>query len=99
MRVNIVGVGHFIKPYEDYGLRLGDKVTLRKETDNGYDDEAVAVFKGNEQIGYVANSVSSKILGCLSAGRLYDRIEDDVEAEIELLHGKGVIVAKIVGEG
>ena len=54
-------------------LRVGDVLTLKKDPDNIYDDEAILVYdKNNCKVGYVANSVSSVARGTYSAGRIYD---------------------------
>ena len=64
-------------------LRVGDELTLRKDPDNRYDDEAVAVYDSSEmKIGYVANSVHSVARGTYSAGRLYDRIGEECRCRV-----------------
>lgn len=56
-------------------LKVGDILTLKKELDNIYDDEAIAVYtKDGFKCGYVANSVSTVARGTYSAGRIYDVI-------------------------
>ena len=75
---------------EDFGgtthLRAGDKLTLRKDHDNIYDDEAIAAFGRHEtKCGYVANSVGTVARGTLSAGRLYDRIEEEGTCEVRFI--------------
>ena len=60
-------------------LKTGDRLILKKERDNIYDDEAIIAYKENKtKVGYVANSVHSVARGTYSAGRLYDRIGDEV---------------------
>jgi len=57
-------------------IRVGDELTLKKDPNNCYDDEAIAVYdKNNVKIGYVANSVSTVARGTYSAGRIYDIID------------------------
>lgn len=59
-------------------LRVGDILSLKKEPDNEYDDEAIAVYDKNQtKIGYIANSVSSVARGTYSSGRVYDRVENE----------------------
>ena len=59
-------------------LKVGDILMLKKEPDNLYDDEAIAVYtKDNFKCGYVANSVHSVARGSYSSGRVYDIIKDD----------------------
>ena len=72
-----------------YGIEFLEKgmtVKLVKEPDNQYDNEAIKVeLKPFGTIGYVANSVKTVIGECYSAGRLYDKIENEAEAEIAYL--------------
>lgn len=78
-------------------LRVGDKLILRKDKKNVYDDEAIIVYKENKtKVGYVANSVHSVARGTYSAGRLYDRIEDETECIVRfILIEEGCMVAEI----
>lgn len=46
------------------GYRVGDTLTLKKDHNNIYDDEAIIVFgKRDTKCGYVANSVESVARG------------------------------------
>ena len=59
------------------------KVKLVKEPDNEVDKEAIRVeMPGLAQIGYVANSPYTAIGESYSAGRLYDKIGENVEATV-----------------
>ena len=66
-------------------LKSGDRLILRKERDNESDDEAIAVYKKDMKCGYVANSVSEVARGTYSAGRVYDRMEDQKECVMRFL--------------
>lgn len=58
--------------------RPGLKLTLKKETDNSYDDEAIAVYSDKHvKYGYVANSVSTVCRGTHSAGYIYQSFEKE----------------------
>ena len=64
-------------------LEPGMTVKLVKEPDNEYDKEAIKVeIAGLGHIGYVANSSYTVIGESYSAGRLYDKIGDNVEAKV-----------------
>ena len=76
-------------------INVGSILTLVKEPDNNYDDEAIEVKLGDEKIAYVANSTNTVIKGTMSAGRVYDKINDTQEAEI-ILMDKNSIIAKII---
>ncbi len=67
-------------------LRPGDRLILKKDKNNLYDDEAVVVYKENDtKIGYVANSVPTVARGTYSAGRLYDRMGDETECLVRFV--------------
>ena len=64
-------------------LEPGMKVKLVKEPDNEADAEAIkVVIEGLGHIGYVANSPYTVVGESYSAGRLYDKIGDQVEGEV-----------------
>ena len=77
-------------------LELEKIVKLVKEPNNKYDTEAIACeMRYFGKIGYVANSVSSVIKGCMSSGRVFDKIEDEYFAKIKFVTGNTAI-AKIL---
>ena len=50
---------------------------LIKEPDNDYDHEAIKIEDlSGEKVGYVANSTNTVIKETMSAGRIYDKIEN-----------------------
>lgn len=75
-------------------LRVGDELTLKKDTDNCYDDEAIAVYdRNNIKVGYVANSVSTVARGTFSAGRLYNRIGNEAACVTRFITEEVVIAS------
>lgn len=67
---------------DEYGdtnyFKIGEELFLKKDNDNEYDDEAIAVYKMSEcKCGYIANSVETVARGTKSAGRVYDKIKDN----------------------
>jgi len=78
-------------------FRVGEKLTLRKDKDNNYDDEAILVYNGHgSKCGYVANSVSTVARGTYSAGRLYNTFEEETECTIRfILVEEGALIAQI----
>ena len=77
-------------------LKLNGIVKLVKEPDNKYDAEAIACeMRYFGRIGYVANSVNSVIKGCMSSGRVYDKIEDEYFARIKFISDHNAI-AKVL---
>ncbi len=78
-------------------LKPGDKLILRKDRNNIYDDEAIVAYKENKtKVGYVANSVHSVARGTYSAGRLYDKISDETECLVRFIY-EDMLIAEIEG--
>lgn len=68
------------------------KVKLVKETDNQVDTEAIKVeMPGVGQIGYVANSPYTVLGESMSAGRIYDKIDDEAEGRVMYVLQNGVL--------
>ena len=68
------------------------KVKLVKETDNPVDTEAIKVeMPGIGQIGYVANSPYTVLGESMSAGRIYDKIDDEAEGSVMYVLQNGVL--------
>lgn len=68
------------------------EVTLEKEPDNEYDKEAIQVkMKALGKVGYVANNTFTVQGESVSAGRLYDKIDDGAVAKILYVTEVGVI--------
>lgn len=65
-----------------------------KEPNNSYDMEAIAVKYSNETIAYIANSVNTVERGTMSAGRIYDKFNND--CEIEIIFAGCQIIAKLL---
>lgn len=77
-------------------LKLDAIVRLSKEPDNKYDTEAIACeMRHFGKIGYVANSTQTVIKGCMSSGRLFDKIPDEYFAKIKFIKDLNVI-AKVL---
>ena len=82
---------HGTKPF-----KIDAIVKLVKEPDNNYDSEAIACeMRYFGRIGYVANSTRTVVKGCMSAGRLYDKINDVYFAKIKFVKGPTAI-AKVL---
>ena len=85
----LTGIKHY---YGTDFLEKGMKITLEKEPDNEYDKEAIQVkMKGMGKIGYVANSPYTIIGDSMSAGRIYDRIDDKAKAKVVMVTSSGVL--------
>lgn len=67
-----------INDYAGYEVfRPGMKLTLKKDKNNAYDDEAIAVYGPHGgKYGYAANSVHSVCRGTHSAGYVYESVDD-----------------------
>lgn len=87
--VTITGINNYYgkKPFE-----IGRIIRLVKEPDNSHDDEAIFAFLPFvEKIGYVANSTHTVYSGTVSAGRLYDKIDDYAYAKVMFVTHSSVI--------
>ncbi len=47
------------------------------------------------KIGYVANSTNTVVKGCMSSGRVFDKITDEYFAKIKFIHNN-ISIAKIL---
>lgn len=85
----LAGTNHY---YGTDFLKPGMKVQLKKEPDNEYDAEAIVVsLEGLGKIGYVANSPYTVMGECMSAGRIYDKIQDSATGEVVYVTRQGVL--------
>lgn len=87
--VTITGVRNYygMKPF-----RVGKIFRIVKEDDNDYDEEAIrAELPMIDTIGYVANSTSTVYAGTVSAGRLYDKIDDYAYAQTMFITHSSII--------
>ena len=87
--ITITGLNHYysMKPF-----KIGSLVTLKKEPDNDYDDEAIEISAPLlGKVGYVANSPHTTAGGCMSAGRIYDEIPDECAAVVRFITCSKVI--------
>ena len=83
--------GHGQKPF-----KIDSILKLTKEPDNHYDEEAIACeMRYFGHVGYVANSTQTVAKGTMSAGRIYDKIEDEYFAQVKFIT-KDCIIAKIL---
>lgn len=84
------------KMYGAKPLKLNGIIKLTKEPENPYDAESIACeMRHFGKIGYLANSTHTVIKGTMSAGRLYDKINDEYFAKIRFITGNYAI-AKVL---
>ena len=82
---------HGMKPF-----KIGAIIKLTKDTENTYDQEAIACdMRYFGRVGFVANSVNTVAKGCMSGGRVYDKIDDGYFAQVKFLT-KTEAIAKIL---
>lgn len=87
--ITITGVNHYfgMKPF-----KVGKIFKIVKDDDNDYDEEAIrAELPAIDTIGYVANSTNTVYAGTVSAGRLYDKIDDYAYAQTMFITHSSVI--------
>ena len=89
--INAFSMFHGAKPF-----KAGAIMKLIHDTGNTYDDEAIACeMRYFGRVGFVANSVQTVVKGCMSAGRVYDKIEDGYFAQVKFIT-KTEAIAKIL---
>lgn len=85
----ITGTKHYFG--SDF-LKPGMKVKLQKDTQNEFDNEAIAIkMDGLGKIGYVANSSYTVLGESYSAGRLYDKINKKATGTVLYVLDNGVL--------
>ena len=73
-------------------LKRGMKLKVKKEPDNKYDKEAIAVdVEGLGTIGHVANSINTVLGDSYSAGRIYDMFKKKGKAKVVYVTDCGVV--------
>lgn len=86
----------FQKLHGSKPLKLESIVKLVKEPENTHDAESIACeMRHFGKIGYIANSTNTVIKGCMSAGRVYDKITDEYFARIKFITGN-LAIAKVL---
>lgn len=74
MYVTVTGFSHY---YGKKPFNIGNVLVCTKDPSNKYDSEAIIVHLPIiGQVGYIANSVYAMAGGTMSAGRIYDKVED-----------------------
>ncbi len=91
--ITITGIKNYygFKPF-----RVGQIFRITKDENNLYDCEAIVAelpFIGT--VGYVANSTHTVYNGTVSAGRLYDKIENHAYAKTMFIT-KSSIIARVL---
>lgn len=89
-----------INHIEDYCVvldcRTEMRLSLKKDHNNSYDDEAIAAYRNGSKFGYVANSVCTVCRGTYSAGRIYDRFDEETDCIIRFVaHENDFVIAEI----
>lgn len=87
--ITVTGVNHYfgMKPF-----KVGKVFKIVKDEENFHDDEAIrAELPAIDTIGYVANSANTVYAGTMSAGRLYDKIDDYAYAQTMFITHSSII--------
>ena len=85
----ITGTKHY---YGQEFFRHRMKVKLVKDVENEFDKEAIKVeMEGLGTVGFVANSPYSVKGESMSAGRLYDRIDNEAYGIVRYVLDNGVV--------
>ena len=85
----VAGTNHYFG--NDF-LKPDMKIRLIKEPDNKFDTEDIRIeLEGLGVIGYVGNSPFTVVGESYSAGRLYDKFDDEAEGKILYVMPTGVL--------
>ena len=72
--VTVTGFCHY---YEKKPFAIGNLIRCRKEPDNCHDAEAIkCTLPMLGTVGYIANSTHTVAGGTMSAGRIYDKVDE-----------------------
>jgi hypothetical protein len=63
-------------------IATGTVVTLCKEPENSFDNEAIRVELNGVKVGFIAAFYKIRKPGTVSAGRLVDKIPESIEAVV-----------------
>ena len=81
-----ITVNHLDDFNTTYTFKPNDILKLKKDHNNCYDDEAITAYsKHNYKCGYVANSVCTVARGTYSAGRLFDKFEEEISCIVRFV--------------
>ena len=87
--ITVTGISNY---YGKTPFEIGRIFKIIKEPDNQFDSEAiVAALPFIGKIGYVANSTKTVYGGTISAGRLYDKINDYAYGKVMFITHSSVI--------
>lgn len=80
-------------------FKIGSILKLIKEPENAHDSEAIRVeMRYAGKVGYLANSTKTVVRGTMSAGRVYDKInEDNGYAKVMFISNENII-ARVIEE-
>lgn len=79
-------------------FRINQMIALEKDEDNCDDSEAICVrIDGGAKVGYVANSVYTKVKGTYSAGYVHRDVKEDTKAIVRFITHDSVI-AELIDE-
>ena len=78
--ITIVGADNYVGIE---ALKPGTILSLKKDKNNSYDDEAIMVT-GNSEVcyGFVANSIDTVARGTYSAGYIYNMLSENPSCEV-----------------
>lgn len=93
MFITITGMNYYL------GMdvfRINQIVTLEKDEDNSEDSEAICVrIEGGAKVGYVANSLYTKVKGTYSAGYVHRDVKENTKAIVRFITRDSVIAELI----
>lgn len=87
--VTVTGFCHY---YEKKPFAIGNLIRCRKEPDNCHDAEAIkCTLPMLGTVGYIANSTYTVAGGTMSAGRIYDKVDEKFYIRVMFVTSSKVI--------
>lgn len=91
-----ITINHLEDFNAEYSFKPGDLVTIRKDHNNCYDDEAIAAYdRNNCKVGFVANSVCTVARGTYSSGRVYDTFDEETRCTVRFI-AEGFMICEVM---
>jgi len=90
----VVGVSLAGRQTVAKSLRPGDALTLVRERDNRHDPNAIAVYAGNRQLGYIKKELAARLAPEIDRGVVYDCKVEAITGGGQLTTGVNIRITK-----
>lgn len=77
----------------------GQSLDLIRDKFNPYDKNAIAVYAGNDQVGFISQDIAEELAPKIDNGKKYGCMVQSVTGGSEKIYGLNIKVTELVGEG